>query len=121
MATHSSFLTWRIPRTEEPGELQSIGPQRSDTSKVHYMHHDFSCLRMKLFFNVNNFIVIIRQMTVFHITIALMLGITMLPSLIMLLDLFKTCYLLNLEYLGMLNEIKNYKTFQIVLLLKQNT
>ena len=25
MATHSSFLAWRIPRTEEPGGLQSIG------------------------------------------------------------------------------------------------
>ena len=24
MATHSSFLAWRIPWTEEPGELQSI-------------------------------------------------------------------------------------------------
>ena len=23
MATHSSILAWRIPRTEEPGELQS--------------------------------------------------------------------------------------------------
>ena len=60
-------------------------------------------------------------MKVFHITIALMLGITMLPLLIMLLDLFKTCYLLSLDYLGMLNELKNYKAFQIVLLLKQNT
>ena len=28
MATHSSILTWRIPRTEEPGTLQSIGLQR---------------------------------------------------------------------------------------------
>ena len=28
MATHSSILTWRIPRTEEPGGLQSTGPQR---------------------------------------------------------------------------------------------
>ena len=28
MATHSSILAWRIPRTEEPGGLQSIGPQR---------------------------------------------------------------------------------------------
>ena len=27
-ATHSSILTWRIPWTEEPGGLQSIGPQR---------------------------------------------------------------------------------------------
>ena len=28
MATHSSILAWRIPWTEEPGELQSIGSQR---------------------------------------------------------------------------------------------
>ena len=25
MATHSSVLAWRIPWTEKPGELQSIG------------------------------------------------------------------------------------------------
>ena len=28
MATHSSILAWRIPRTEEPGGLQSVGLQR---------------------------------------------------------------------------------------------
>ena len=28
MGTHSSILAWRIPRTEEPGGLQSIGSQR---------------------------------------------------------------------------------------------
>ena len=28
MATHSSILAWRIPGTEEPGELPSIGLQR---------------------------------------------------------------------------------------------
>ena len=28
MATHSSILAWRIPWTEEPGRLQSIGLQR---------------------------------------------------------------------------------------------
>ena len=28
MATHSSILAWGIPRTEEPGELQSIESQR---------------------------------------------------------------------------------------------
>ena len=28
MATHSSILAWRIPRTEKPGGLQSIGLQR---------------------------------------------------------------------------------------------
>jgi len=27
MATHSSILAWEIPRTEEPGGLQSIGSQ----------------------------------------------------------------------------------------------
>ena len=28
MATHSSLLSWRIPWTEEPGGLQSMGSQR---------------------------------------------------------------------------------------------
>ena len=28
MATHSSILAWKIPWTEEPGELQSMGLQR---------------------------------------------------------------------------------------------
>ena len=28
MATHSSILAWRIPRTEEPRGLQSMGSQR---------------------------------------------------------------------------------------------
>ena len=28
MATHSSTLTWKIPWTEEPGRLQSMGSQR---------------------------------------------------------------------------------------------
>ena len=28
MAAHSSLLAWRIPRTEEPGGLQSMGSQR---------------------------------------------------------------------------------------------
>ena len=27
MATHSSFLDWRIPRTEETGRLKSMGSQ----------------------------------------------------------------------------------------------
>ena len=28
MATHSSILAWRVPWTEEPGRLQSMGSQR---------------------------------------------------------------------------------------------
>ena len=31
MATHSSILAWRILWTEEPGGLQSMGSQESDT------------------------------------------------------------------------------------------
>ena len=31
MATHSSTLAWRIPWTEEPGGLQSIGVEKSWT------------------------------------------------------------------------------------------
>jgi len=37
MATHSSILAWRIPRTEEPGGLQSMGSHRvgNDLSTEH--------------------------------------------------------------------------------------
>ena len=43
MATHSSFLAWRIPRTEEPGGLQFMGSQSwtrlSTATRVHiYMY-----------------------------------------------------------------------------------
>ena len=34
MATHSSVLVWRTPWREEPGRLQSIGSQESDTTEV---------------------------------------------------------------------------------------
>ena len=34
IATHSSVLAWRIPRTEEPGGLQSIGPFSSCSSFI---------------------------------------------------------------------------------------
>ena len=30
MATHSNILAWRIPWTEEPGRLQSLGFQELD-------------------------------------------------------------------------------------------
>ena len=40
MAVHSSILNWRIPRTEEPGRLQSIvlhrvGHNSSDLAGMH--------------------------------------------------------------------------------------
>ena len=31
MATHSIILAWKIPWTEEPGQLQSMGLQKSQT------------------------------------------------------------------------------------------
>ena len=34
MATHSSILAWRIPWTEDPGELEPMGLQR--------VGHDFA-------------------------------------------------------------------------------
>ena len=33
MAPHSSTLAWKIPWTEEPGRLQSMGSQTVDTTK----------------------------------------------------------------------------------------
>ena len=33
MATHSSILAWRIPWTEEPGGLQSMGSQKLDSTQ----------------------------------------------------------------------------------------
>ena len=40
MATHSSTLAWRIPWTEEPGRLESMGSQRvgHDKSNLAHMH-----------------------------------------------------------------------------------
>ena len=38
LATHSSILTWRIPWTEEPGGLQSVGLQRVRHNRVTNTH-----------------------------------------------------------------------------------
>ena len=34
MATHSSILAWRIPWTEEPGKLGSVGSQKSEMTEA---------------------------------------------------------------------------------------
>ena len=60
MATHSGILAWRIPRTEEPGGLQSTGVAKtrkhlsdqthtctsceSETQRVSNIHHGSRCL-----------------------------------------------------------------------------
>ena len=38
MATRSSILAWKIPWTEEPGGLQSMGSQRVDTAERLHFH-----------------------------------------------------------------------------------
>ena len=38
MATHSSIPAWRIPRTERPGGLQSMGSQSQTRLKLLSMH-----------------------------------------------------------------------------------
>ena len=43
MATHSSILTWKIPWTEEPGGLQSMGSQR-----VRHNWSDLECMQFSL-------------------------------------------------------------------------
>ena len=40
MATHSSILAWKIPRTEEPGGLQSMGSQRVRRDRVTEQQHE---------------------------------------------------------------------------------
>ena len=37
MVTHSSILAWRIPWTEDPGGLQSIGSQRIRSDLAHLL------------------------------------------------------------------------------------
>ena len=60
MATHFRILAWRIPWTEEPGELQSIGLQRvghsfnsgSTTVSISLYVCEFACLCVYLHVNV---------------------------------------------------------------------
>ena len=51
MATHSSILAWRMPRTKEPGGLQSMGLQRAGsdwvTEQVVPKLHHFNILPKK--------------------------------------------------------------------------
>ena len=44
MATHSSTLAWKIPRTEEPGGLQFMGSQRVGHTEQLLFHFSLSCI-----------------------------------------------------------------------------
>ena len=41
MATHSSILAWKIPWTEEPGRLQSIGQQKFRQDQAHRLNAQY--------------------------------------------------------------------------------
>ena len=41
---HSSTFAWKIPWTEEPGRLQSIGSLESDTTEPLNFHFSLSCI-----------------------------------------------------------------------------
>ena len=44
MAPHSSILAWKIPRTEEPGRLQSMGSLRVKMTERLHFHFSLSCI-----------------------------------------------------------------------------
>ena len=44
MAPHSSTFAWRIPWTEEPGGLQSMGSLELDMTERLHFHFSFSCI-----------------------------------------------------------------------------
>ncbi|PPV23363.1 hypothetical protein AWN80_18830 [Clostridioides difficile] len=45
MATHSTILAWKIPWTEEPGRLQSMGSLRVRTRLSDFtFHFSLSCI-----------------------------------------------------------------------------
>ena len=64
MATHSNILAWRIPRTEEPGGLQSTGSRKSRTRPSHTHTHTYAAgmsvklLLISLFFIIILFILL---------------------------------------------------------------
>ena len=48
MATHSSFLAWEVPWTEETARLQAMGSQELDTiEQLNHHHHHSTQLEIK--------------------------------------------------------------------------
>ena len=74
MAIHSSILAWRIPRTEEPGGLQSMGSQRVGHDwatftfflyrvPVHVYFHVFAYFMCHLFTYIEMFMLFLTRIT----------------------------------------------------------
>ena len=79
MATHSSIFAWRIPQTEEPGGLQSMGLQRVRHNWVTELWHNlllsdgtgchdlsFRILSFRPAFSLSSFILIKRIFSSLH-------------------------------------------------------
>ena len=54
MATHSSILAWRIPWTEEPGGLQSMGHKELDMTAQLSSHMHACTTLLNLLMKSNN-------------------------------------------------------------------
>ena len=54
MATHSSIPVWRIPWTEEPGGLQSMGSQRIGIQRSDLYTHTQSTRLVNNYFSNKN-------------------------------------------------------------------
>ena len=61
MSTHSSFLAWEIPWTEEPGGLQSMGSKRvrydlltKQQQHTYIIHHKYVSLPRKPWLQISN-------------------------------------------------------------------
>ena len=71
VATHSGILAWRIPWTEEPGGLQSMGSQRvgHDRTHTHITQHLSSLPFLSVTFsNVKVFTLLyIQPLELFHL------------------------------------------------------
>ena len=88
MATHSSILAWKIPWTEEPGRLPSMGSQR--------IGHD-SCVRLsKLTFTVILFFIFWRtSMLFFIVAVPIYIPINSVQGLPFLHTLSNTYYYIS--------------------------
>ena len=90
--THSSILAWRIPRTEEPGALQSMVPQRVQHNQAHtYIFHSIEMILSFFYFLMliwlNRLIFKLRYNS--HTTIVILLKCTVLWSSWIFVKLYK--------------------------------
>ena len=66
MAIHSSIIAWKIPRTEEPGRLQSMGSQRVGHDWATSLSFFFSS---KQFSAIKTFASLLKCVSIVHINV----------------------------------------------------